>query len=237
MSQEAASSSGRADAEGVWVVVPAYNEAGRLDSTLAALRACYANVVVVDDGSTDATGELAARCRVWLLRHVFNCGQGAAIQTGIDFALRQGARVVVTFDADGQHAVDDIERLLEPIREHRAEIVLGSRFLGQAQGIPWSRWLILKLGVLFTRATARIRVTDTHNGLRALTRDAARRIRIRQHGMAHASEILEQIRPQGLVWCEVPVTVRYFEESLAKGQSSWNGLRIVARLVVGRMVR
>jgi len=109
--------------------------------------------------------------------------------------------------------------------------------LGSAPGLPWNRWLILKLGVLFTRLFSGLPVTDTHNGLRALSSDAARQIRITLAGMAHASEIIEQIRQHRLRWCEVPVTIHYCEETLSKGQSSWNGLRIVARLVMGRIVR
>lgn len=230
------SAAGRGDPD-VWVIVPAYNEATRLDATLRALVTRYANVVVVDDGSTDATRSVATRHPVWHLRHVCNCGQGAALQTGVDFACRRGAEILVTFDADGQHRVDDIARLVAPIRAGRVDVALGSRFLGSAVGLPWGRWLILKLGVLFTRLFSRLPVTDAHNGLRAFSHMAAARIRITLDGMAHASEIVDQIRQHGLRWCEVPVTIRYDEDTLRKGQSGWNGLRIVARLVLGRIVR
>lgn len=222
---------------GLWIVVPAYNEAAHLETTLVSLTARFANIVVIDDGSTDDTWQLARRHPVWVIRHPFNCGQGAAIQSGLDFALARQADVIVTFDADGQHSADDIQRLVQPILRGEADVVLGSRFLGRAIDMPRSRWIVLKMGVLFTRLTARIHVTDTHNGLRALSRHAARRIRISQHGMAHASEILQQVRACGFRWCEVPVTVRYFAASVAKGQSSWNSVRIVARLLMGRMVR
>jgi len=224
-------------ANGLWIVVPAYNEAGRLGQTLAELRESYTNIVVVDDGSSDATGSVAAAHNVWCLRHLFNCGQGAALQTGIDFAVRRGATVVVTFDADGQHRTEDIATLIGPIESGQADVVLGSRFLGTAVGLPWGRWCVLKIGILFTRLFSRVPVTDTHNGLRAFSREAAERIRITLSGMAHASEIIEQIREHGLRWCEVPVTIDYCEETLTKGQSGWNGLRIVARLVLGRIVR
>jgi glycosyltransferase involved in cell wall biosynthesis len=224
-------------AQDAWVIVPAYNEVGRLERTLTSLCARYPNVVVVDDGSTDATGKVAMRHRVWLLRHAFNCGQGAALQTGVDFALRKGANLLVTFDADGQHSVEDIGKLLEPVRAGRVEVALGSRFLGSTVGLPRGRWLILKLGVLFTRLFSRVDVTDTHNGLRAFSRVAASKIQIKESGMAHASEILEQIKGHGLACCEVPVTVRYYADTLKKGQSAWNSLRIVVKLVMGRIVR
>jgi glycosyltransferase involved in cell wall biosynthesis len=219
------------------VVIAAYNERERLGGTLASLRDWFPRVVVVDDGSQDDTAAVALQHDVWVLRHLINCGQGAALQTGISFALGQGAEVIVTFDADGQHCVEDIARLTEPVRMGRADVVLGSRFLGSTLGMPWSRWLVLKLGVLFTRVFSRIRVTDTHNGLRALSRKAAGRIQLVQNRMAHASEILDQVRQHGLRWCEVPVTIRYADGTLAKGQSSWNAFRIVGQLVLGRLIR
>ncbi|MFO0970113.1 MAG: glycosyltransferase family 2 protein [Gemmataceae bacterium] len=221
----------------VWIVMAAYNEESRLGHTLAQLLPRYANVVVVDDGSRDATAEVALAQDVWVLRHLINLGQGAALQTGIDFALRQGAQFIVTFDADGQHDAAEIDRLLEPLRAGAADVALGSRFLGATVHMPWTRRLVLKLGVLFTRVFSRIRVTDAHNGFRAFTRDAARKVRISQNRMAHASEILDQIVHHGLRYVEVPVTIRYSQDTLAKGQSSWNALRIVSQLLLGRMVK
>jgi len=220
-----------------WIVVPAYNEQQRLDGTLAALTRRYANVVLVDDGSTDDTWQVAAQYPVHRLRHAINLGQGAAIGTGISYALLQGAEIIVTFDSDGQHDVADVESLVVPIRSGRVDVTLGSRFLGSASGIPKSRRIILKLGVLFTRLFSRIQVTDTHNGLRAFSRPAAKRIRIFENGMAHASEILDEIYRLNLRYEEVPVAVRYSGESLKKGQSSWNAIRIAGRLVLGRLVR
>jgi glycosyltransferase involved in cell wall biosynthesis len=221
---------------GVWVVVAAYNEAPRLGDTLRSLCRGYANVVVVDDGSRDDTSAVALSHPVWVLRHVVNCGQGAALQTGIEFALREGAEIIVTFDADGQHRPEEIAALVAPVRDGRADVALGSRFRGRAVGIPWSRRLLLRLGVLFTRVFSQVRVTDTHNGLRALSRSAAQTIRITQARMAHASEILDQIHLHGLSYCEVPVTIRYSPDMLAKGQSSWNALRIVGQMVLGRFI-
>jgi glycosyltransferase involved in cell wall biosynthesis len=221
----------------VWVVVAAYNEERRLGDTLLGLCAAGPNVVVVDDGSADNTERVALRYPVWVLRHVVNCGQGAALQTGIDFALGRGADVVVTFDADGQHDPAEIARLVEPVLLGRVEVALGSRFLGRTVGLPLIRRLVLKGGVLFTRLFSRIRVTDAHNGFRALSRRAAELIRITHNRMAHASEILDQVRQHGLSFCEVPVTIRYTPETMAKGQNSWNSLKIVGQLVLGRIVR
>ncbi len=222
----------------IWIVVPAYNEAARIARTVQGLVHHFANVVVVDDGSKDATFDRLQDLPVWALRHPINLGQGAALQTGIDFAVGQGADIVVTFDADGQHDVQDIQRLCEPVLTNRAEVALGSRFLGsQAVNMPTSRWLILKLGVLFTRVFSRINVTDTHNGLRALSRAAATKMRIRQNRMAHASEILDQIQYLGLKFEEVPVTVHYTDAVLEKGQQNSAAVKVAAQFLLGRMVR
>lgn len=222
---------------GIWIVIAAYCEGPRLGATLESVCAVYENVVLVDDGSDDETSCVALAHPVWVVRHLFNSGQGAALQTGIDFALAKGAEIIVTFDADGQHAVAEVERLVEPVRSGSFDVALGSRFKGEAVGMPRSRWLVLKGGVLFTRVFSRIEVTDTHNGLRALSCKAAQKIRITQNRMAHASEILDQIRLHRLTFCEVPVTVRYTEDSLEKGQRGWNAFKIVGQLLLGKLVR
>jgi glycosyltransferase involved in cell wall biosynthesis len=219
------------------VLIAAYNEGGRLGATLQGLCRLYDNVVVVDDGSTDDTAAVALTHPVWLLRHLVNLGQGAALQTAIAFALERGAEILVTFDADGQHCPEDIAVLVEPVHEGRADVVLGSRFVGQAVGIPWGRRLVLRFGVLFTRLFSHIRVTDTHNGLRAFSRHAAKQIHITHDRMAHASEILDEIRAHRLRFEEVPVTIHYTSGTLAKGQSSWNALKIVGQLLLGRFIR
>ena|SRR5579872_1742991 len=222
----------------LWVVIAAYNEEPRLGATVKGLRERgYNNVVVVDDGSSDKTKEVAFASGAWALRHIVNLGQGAALQTGILFALDRGAATIVTFDADGQHDPDQIPRIIAPVRDGTAEVALGSRFLGTAENIPLARRLVLKGGVVFTRLFSGINVTDTHNGFRAFSRSAAEKLKIRQNRMAHASEILDQIQSLRIHFVEVPVTIRYSAETMAKGQSSWNALKIVAQLILGRFVR
>lgn len=221
----------------VFVVVPAYNESEVVGQVVESLRRDYPNVVVVDDGSTDETREAAKAAGATVLRHVINRGQGAAIQTGIEFSLLSGATHIVTFDADGQHDVADIARLLEPILRGDCEIAMGSRFLGEAIDLPVSRRMTLKLGVLFTRFTSGVNLSDVHNGLRAFSRKAAQRIHIRLDGMAHASELIDLIHRSGLPYREVPVTIRYTEYSRAKGQSTRGAIRIAWHYLLGRVVR
>lgn len=235
----ASSASASTSPDDVWVVVPAYNEAKRIAATIGELLAIYPNVIVVNDGSQDATAAEARRIagnRAHVLSHAINCGQGAALQTGIEYAILCNAKYIVTFDGDGQHSVEDIARLLIPLRQGVADVVLGSRFLGQTHDMPRSRWLLLKLAVLFTRWFSWVKVTDTHNGLRAFTCEAAKTIHISLYRMAHATEIIDQIRANHLRFCEVPVNIRYSRETLLKGQSSWNSIRIAGQLILQKLL-
>ncbi len=221
----------------VFVVIPAYNEAECLGRVLHEVRSCCPNVVVVDDGSADRTFDIARDGGAYALRHLLNRGQGAAIQTGIEFAVCRGAEYIVTFDADGQHGVEDIAALVGPIHRGECDITLGSRFLGEAVNMPASRRLTLRLAVCFTRWVHRVQVTDAHNGLRAFSRRAAKRIDLKLDRMAHASELIDQIKRSGLAFREVPVRIRYTDYSLAKGQSSRSAMRIVFHYLLGRMAR
>jgi glycosyltransferase involved in cell wall biosynthesis len=220
---------------GVWVVIAAYNEAPAIGRALAGLAPLQHRVVVVDDGSTDATAEIAAGAGVEVLRHPINLGQGAALQTGIEYALLRGASHVVTFDADGQHSAEDIAGLLGALSAHNADFALGSRFRGTAVDLPPLRRLMLRAAIWFTRATTGLDVSDAHNGLRAMTRRGAARVRLRQNRMAHASEILHQIAASGLAYVEVPVTIHYTRYSLAKGQRASEFVAIVLDLFTRRL--
>jgi len=220
-----------------FVVIPAYNEGPCIEQVVREVRSEYPHVVVVDDGSTDGTFDAARRCAPYVLRHVVNRGQGAAIQTGIEFALRRGAKFVVTFDADGQHRVEDIGAMVAPISRGECEITLGSRFLGGAESIPASRRRMLRLAVLFTRVVNRVNLTDTHNGLRAFSRRAADKINITLDRMAHASELIDQVRSSGFPFKEVPVQIRYTPYSVRKGQTARGAVKILVHYLLGRVLR
>ncbi|MGZ8368670.1 MAG: glycosyltransferase family 2 protein [Rhodoplanes sp.] len=221
----------------VVVVIAAYNEAPVITSVVADIRRASYPAVVVDDGSTDATGEIAARAGAFVVTHPVNLGQGAALQTGLDFALAQGADVIVTFDADGQHRPADIAPLIAALAANKADYALGSRFLGGAVNLPRKRRVMLAAATWFTRLTTGLDLTDTHNGLRAMTRRGASRIRLKQNRMAHASEILHQIAQGGLAYVEVPVTIEYSAYSLGKGQTLSESLAILIDLFARRMHR
>lgn len=219
------------------VVVAAYREAAVVGDVVRELRRWLPRVIVVDDGSPDDTAAEARAAGAQVLRHAINLGQGAALQTGISAALRQAAEIIVTFDADGQHRPQDAWALADAVRRGEGDLVLGSRFLGAAIGMPRSRGWLLKLAVLGTRLLYGARLTDAHNGLRALSAAAAARIRLREAGMAHATEIVHQALRLRLRVVERPVTVVYSAYSLAKGQRASQALGIVADLLARRIER
>jgi glycosyltransferase involved in cell wall biosynthesis len=220
-----------------WVVVAAFNEGDRIGRVLDDLVGSVGNLVVVDDGSSDATVEVASERSAWVICHPVNLGQGAALQTGIDFALKNGARWIVTFDADGQHSVEDLPTVLMPLVSGEAEYTLGSRFLGRAPGIPWGRRAMLRLAAAFTWLLYGIRLTDAHNGFRGMTEKGASQICIEMNRMGHASEIVEQIARSGLPYVEVPVTVRYTPDTLLKGQHTSDSIRLGLSLILRRTLK
>ncbi len=216
----------------VAVVVPAYNEGPAIANVVRSLVPRCDWCIVVDDGSRDDTAQVAQAAGARVLTHVVNRGAGAATLTGIRDALRLGADVIVTFDADGQHDTGDLDTMVAPVREGRADLVLGSRFLGTAIGMPPLRRLLLRGGVVFTRMLSGLWISDVTTGLRAFSRRAASELTVKLDRFAHASEILDQIRTRGWRLVEVPVTIHYSSYSLAKGQSSWNSIKIVAQLLL-----
>jgi glycosyltransferase involved in cell wall biosynthesis len=217
----------------VWVVIPALDAAATIVEVVRPLVAAGWRVLVVDDGSRDETGALAAAEGVRVLRHVVNLGQGAALQTGIDHAVAAGAEAIVTFDADGQHDPEDV-RVLVAALEPGIDVALGSRFKGQAIGMPAARRLLLRGAIHVSNALSGLKLSDTHCGLRAIRATAAPCLRLTQDRMAHASEVLERIRSHHIPFVEVPVKVSYPEQARRSGQHGLNSLRILFDYVLKR---
>lgn len=221
------------DTDDVWVVIPLYNEASVIGSVIAGLIPSFPHVVCVDDGSTDGSAAAAEAAGARVIRHPVNLGQGAALQTGIEYAREKtGAGYLVTFDADGQHRVEDALAMLARARDEDLAIVFGSRFLDDRTDIGWAKRAVLRTAAWVTNRTTHLRLTDAHNGLRVIRVDAARGIDMQQNRMAHATEIVLQLGRTRLPWAEQPVEVLYTDYSRAKGQSLLNSVNILIDLIV-----
>jgi glycosyltransferase involved in cell wall biosynthesis len=223
----------------IFIILPAYNEEPMIRAVLQSLIQLNYSIVVVDDGSGDNTWSVIEDLPVQALRHAINLGPGAALSTGMKFALQQGAEIMVLFDADGQHRMEDVDVLLEPLLAKEADVVFGSRFLRAADKelVPPLRRLFLKGAVMVNALMTGAWLNDAHNGFIALTREAALKVRLREKGFAYHSELLNQVRKLGLRYVERPTTITYSEYSRAKGQSMWNAVNIVLDLMLGRVFR
>lgn len=219
----------------IFAIVAAYNEEKTISEVLKDLKNYVDIIVVVDDGSSDKTSQKVTGPKVVLLKHVVNLGQGAALQTGFEYAKRSNAEIVVTYDADGQFTASDIPHLIKPVLQNKADIALGSRFLGRVINIPPSRLLTLKLGIIFTFIFSGLKFTDVYNGLRALNRTALEKINITQNRLAHASEILDKIKINKLRFTEIPVTIKYTNYSKQKGEKNLNALKVFVDLITKKL--
>lgn len=222
------------------ILIPAYNEKLGMGATLDAVEKVFGDsfkgqelaFVLVDDGSQPPLA-FPERARVYRLRHLINLGQGAAIQTALAYARdRLQAEYFVTMDSDGQHDPADLPALLAPVMADEADIVFGNRFGAiSAEGIPAARRTLLKAATAFERLLTGLRLNDAHNGYRAFNRKAAFALEIRQNRMAHATEIKQKVARHRLRYAEVPVRIRYTDETLAKGQRNLGSLVILKDLL------
>jgi glycosyltransferase involved in cell wall biosynthesis len=216
-----------------WLVVPLFNEATVIGDVLRDALTVFPKIVCVDDGSTDDSAAIATEAGAYVVRHPINLGQGAALQTGFDYVLRDpSASYFVTFDSDGQHQVSDANAMVSRLRTEPVDVVLGSRFLDARTKPGLLKKVVLSMAIVFSNITTGVRLTDAHNGLRAFDRVALTAIRIRQNRMAHASELVAQIGKAKLRYVEQPVHIIYTDYSRSKGQSVWNSINILVDLTM-----
>lgn len=224
--------------EDVWVIVPCYNEGPVVRGVIERVREHFANVVAVDDGSRDNSAAEIVAAGARLVQHPVNMGAGAAYQTGIEFALRDpGAEFFVTFDADGQHRVEDAVAMVRHLRGVDTEVLIGSRFLGTVDGMTFSRKALLKAAVVFERLTSGIALTDAHQGLRVFRRSFAQVADLKSPDMSWASEFLTRMAEHHTTYEEFPVHVQYSDYSRSKGQRSINSVNIGMDVLINKVLR
>lgn len=221
------------DNKSIFVIIPCYNEAKVVRQTVTTVLEKGYSVVVVDDCSKDGSKKQLADLPIYYLRHRVNMGQGAALQTGIDFAKRNGARYFVTFDADGQHDSNDIQGMIGFLEKENADIVFGSRFMEGAQtNVSRSRSFALNFGRYINYLVSGIMLSDSFNGLRLLTRTAAEKIRLTENRMTHPVEILMITASKKLKYAEYPVRIHYSDYSKSKGLKNKDGIRILFEIIL-----
>lgn len=213
-----------------WIVIPALNEATIIGDVIADVRSVFDHVVCIDDGSRDGTGDIALRAGAHVVRHPVNLGQGAAIQTGIEYARSQpGAAVFATYDADGQHQVKDLIRMIDRLSADEADLVVGTRFAdpGVVSRIPLVKRLVLRSVAWLSPRNRKLGLTDAHNGLRVFNKKVADELNITISGMGHASEFIMLASEKHWRVVEEPVEILYTEYSMSKGQPLLNGVNIL----------
>ena len=221
----------------IFIVIAAYNEGKSIVKVINGLKhAGYKDIVVVDDGSRDNTYDAALNAGAITLRHIINRGQGASLKTGIDYAIQNGADIIVTFDADGQHRVEDLKAMIAPVINGKYDVTLGSRFLKSVE-MPFFRRLTLKIAVLVVWFFYGAKMTDAHNGFRVMNRNAAKAINITSDRMEHASQIVEEIHRKKINFKEIPVTILYSDYSMQHGQGGFmQALKVFSRMILRRIM-
>ncbi|MGV9799066.1 glycosyltransferase family 2 protein [Mycobacterium sp. NPDC003449] len=213
----------------VWVVIPAFNEADIIGDVISDVRSVFGHVVCVDDGSRDGTGAQALDAGAHVVRHPVNLGQGAAIQTGVEYArTRPGAQVFATFDADGQHQVKDVVRMIDRLGGD-VDLVIGTRFAGPevVTHTPPLKRIILRAAAFLSPQSRALGLTDAHNGLRVFNRAVADQLDLTMNGMSHAGEFIALAHENRWRVAEEPVEILYTDYSKSKGQPLLNGVNIL----------
>jgi len=193
--------------------IPAFNEEKNIAAILVKLKKISQEIIVCDDGSNDLTAKIAEGLGAIVVRHEKNLGYGTAIRTIFLKAQEMKADVLITFDADGQHRIEDIEKVLEPIKSNMADVVIGSRFLNNSQNIPKYRKVGIKTITELTNIAGGTKITDSQSGFRAYNKKILENIKPTESGMGVSTEILIKTQKAGFRILEVPITISYEGDS------------------------
>lgn len=219
------------DQHGVYVVIPALNEAKRIGRVIDSLQTCgFQHIIVVNDGSSDLTATISESKGTHVISHITNLGPGASTMTGITLALKLGAQYVATIDADHQSDPRDLLTLMTGIYDNEVDLLIGSRFL-QQNAIPRRRVFYNLVGNIISYVKTGLLVSDSQSGLKVMSRAFAKKLSIDQNGFEFCIDIIKKARLEGAIVAEMPVGVTYTKETLAKGQSFRQGLMMLGRLL------
>lgn len=221
----------------ITVIIPAYNEEKTISEAIKDAQGVADTVIVVDDGSSDRTKEIAQHMKVKVYKHMINLGLGASLITGFAAAIDTHADIIVTMDADGQHKAKDIPRLIKPIISGEADVVIGSRLIYKNSGsMPLIRRLYNHIANFITYILGGVYTTDSQSGLRAFSYSALKRMNLKSQRMEVSTEIFREIKLLDLRLTEVPIQAIYTSYSLSKGQSFLTGAKTFLRLILNRFV-
>ena len=193
----------------ITIGIPAYNEEKNIASIIIKLKKITDSIIVCDDGSSDMTSEISKNLGAVVISHKKNMGYGAAINSIFQKSKEMKSDLLVTFDADGQHRVEDIEKVVEPIKNNTADLVIGSRFLDKKSNVPNYRKIGIKVITKITNASIKKKLTDSQSGFRAYNKQVLSQISPSDMGMGISTEILIKSSSKGLRIMEVPVTILY----------------------------
>jgi len=193
--------------------IPAYNEEKKIASIILKLKTISQNIIVCDDGSNDLTADIANELGAIVVKHEKNFGYGAAIKTIFLKSQEMKADILVTFDADGQHRIEDIQKVIQPIKNNTADIVIGSRFLENSKNIPKYRKVGIKAITELTNIASGTKISDSQSGFRAYNQKVLEKIKPIESGMGISTEILIKAHKAGLQIAEVPIIVLYEGDS------------------------
>lgn len=218
----------------IYIILSSYNEEETLEKVVDGLVERGFKVLIIDDGSKDNTPTIAKNLvrkynpMVFYYRHRINVGLGGAIKTGIKAALKRGADIMITFDADGQHNPDDLYNMYPPLQEDKADIVIASRdFSDMPTGRRFGNTVMNYITYIFQGKM----VTDSQSGLRAFTSDTARKLDLKSPQYGISSEIIGEIKRKNLRFMEVPMTTIYDERTIQKGTNTTVGIKIVLEFI------
>lgn len=222
----------------IHVLIPAYNEAKVIKGVIDSLQSLgYKKILIIDDGSTDGTSDIAKDAGAMVVRHPTNRGAGAATQTGLLVAKRKNWKTVALMDADGQHNPADIIVMKNAMDANQCDLVIGSRFKLPENDIPSKRIFFNRIGNMMTNMFCKNSYTDSQSGLRMLNRNAIEKIEFEIDGFGYCSEMIYQAEKVNLIISEVPTRVIYSDYSLGKGQDFEVGittaLSFIWRLLIG----